>query len=95
MKSVPIIPRGKPAEVVAEEAVGEFLRLMESGAAVDEHMADQLIIYMALAKGLSTLTRPRITPHLSTSIWAVEQFLPVKFEVEGNEGEPGKVSRTR
>jgi RNA 3'-terminal phosphate cyclase (ATP) len=87
--------RGKPAEVVAEEAVGEFLRLMESGAAVDEHLADQLIIYMALAKGLSVLTTPNITPHLTTSIWVVEQFLPVKFEVEGNEGGKGKVSRIR
>lgn len=87
--------RGRPAEVVAEDAVNQFLEFLNTKTAVDKHMADQLIIYMALAKGLSSFTTSCITQHLVTSIWVVEQFLPVKFEVEGEEGEVGRVQRVR
>jgi len=46
---------------------------------------------MALAKGQSAFTTTRITNHLLTNIWVIEQFLPVKFEVKGNVGEEGMV----
>ncbi|UCE17414.1 MAG: RNA 3'-phosphate cyclase [Gemmatimonadota bacterium] len=85
--------RGRPAEEVAGSTVRQFLEFMDSGAAVDEHLADQLVIYMALAQGQSSIVTSRITQHLLTCIWVVEQFLPVKFEVEGSEGEGGKVTR--
>ena len=85
--------RGRPAEDVAEDAVRQFFEFVQTEAAIDEHLADQLIIYLALAKGLSSFSTSRITQHLLTSIWVVEQFLPVKFEVEGEEGEVGKVTR--
>lgn len=85
--------RGRPPEEVAENTVRKFLEFVDTGSAIDEYLADQLIIYMALAKGPSSFTTSRITQHLLTCIWVVEQFLPVKFEVEGNEGEVGKVVR--
>ena len=62
---------------------------MASGAAVDKHLADQLVIYMALAKGESTLIVGTITKHLLTNIWVIEQFLPVKFD---GDKETGRVS---
>jgi RNA 3'-terminal phosphate cyclase len=49
---------------------------------------------MALAKE-SSFTTSRITRHLLTNIWVVEQFLPVRFEVEGMEGEAGVVRALR
>ncbi|MFQ6092032.1 MAG: RNA 3'-terminal phosphate cyclase [bacterium] len=85
--------RGRPAEEVAESTVRQFLEFMDTGSAIDEHLADQLVIYMALAKGPSSFTTSRITQHLLTCIWVVEQFLPVKFQVEGNEGEVGRVTK--
>jgi RNA 3'-terminal phosphate cyclase len=33
----------------------------------------------------------RITRHLLTNIWVVKQFLDVRIDVEGREGEPGRV----
>ena len=87
--------RGRPAETVAEDAVQQFFDFMKTGAAVDEHLADQLIIYLALAQGVSSFTTSRITQHLLTCAWVVEQFLPVKFEVEGEEGEAGSVNRLK
>jgi RNA 3'-terminal phosphate cyclase (ATP) len=84
--------KGKPAERVAEQACIEFLRYYESGAALDQHLADQLILPMALAEGQSSLTTCRITQHLLTNIWVVEQFLKTRFRVEGEEGKQGKVT---
>jgi RNA 3'-terminal phosphate cyclase (ATP) len=83
--------RGKPAERVADEAVHEFLAHHVSGMAVDKHLADQVLIYLALAAGRSTFTTSEITQHLLTNIWVIEQFLPVKFEVGGELGQPGVV----
>lgn len=81
--------RGKPAEKVADDACSDFSRFMSSGAVVDDHLADQLVLYMALAKGRSSLITDRITKHLATNIWVIEQFLPVRFEVDKDEGRVG------
>ncbi|MBW1678282.1 MAG: RNA 3'-phosphate cyclase [Deltaproteobacteria bacterium] len=81
--------RGKPAEKVADDACSDFFKFMASGAAIDDHLADQLVLYMALAKGRSSLIAGRITKHLVTNMWVIEQFLPVKFEVDV---EAGRVS---
>jgi len=82
---------GKRAERVAEEAVREFLDYYKSGAALDKHLADQLILPMALAREPSAFTTCRITQHLLTNIWVVEQFMGEKFVVEGQEGAKGYV----
>lgn len=83
--------RGKPAEQVADEACDAFLRWWRSGAAVEMHLADQLILPLALASGPSTFTTCRLTQHLLTNAWVVQQFLPVGIEVEGDEGGPATV----
>ncbi|MGB3093458.1 MAG: RNA 3'-terminal phosphate cyclase [Candidatus Zixiibacteriota bacterium] len=84
--------RGKRAEKVAEEACDDFLQFMQSTAAIDPHLADQLIPYLALADGKSILTVSKITKHLLTNIWVVEQFLKTKISVEGEEGAKGRVT---
>lgn len=87
--------RGKPAEQVANEAVDEFLAHHESGMVVDKHLADQLLIYLALARGSSEFTTSEITQHLLTHIWVIEQFLPVSCEVKGACGQSGRVTLCR
>ncbi|MBI1987719.1 MAG: RNA 3'-phosphate cyclase [Nitrospinae bacterium] len=83
--------RGKRAEVVADEAVDDLIRYLDSGCAIEEHLADQLIPFLALAGGNSSFTTSRISQHLLTNIWVARYFLPVKFIVEGEEGSPGAV----
>jgi RNA 3'-terminal phosphate cyclase (ATP) len=78
--------RGKPAETVADEASSAFLEFMASGAAVDSHLADQLLLSMALAQGRSCFVAEAITEHLRTNIWVIEQFLSVAFEVDEPSG---------
>lgn len=83
--------RGKRAEEVADEVGDAFFSFVDRGGVIDPHLADQLIIYMALADGESSYTTTQITRHLLTNIWVVEEFLPLKFEVGGKLGEPGQV----
>lgn len=77
---------GKRAERVAEEAVRPFLKFLQSDATVDSHLADQLLLYMALAGGHSRIVTNELTAHVRTNIWLIEKFLPVQFEVEGELG---------
>ena len=83
--------RGKRAEDVADEACQMLVDFLKSDAAVEPYLADQLILSMALSKGESRFTTSRITRHLTTNIWLVQQFLPVQFEVNGAENEPGEI----
>ncbi len=71
----------KPAEKVAEEAARAFLAYQRSGGAVDRYLADQLILPLALASGASHFTTGKVTDHLHTNAWLVEQFLPVRVEI--------------
>jgi RNA 3'-phosphate cyclase len=74
-----VAERGVRAEALGE-AVGTELRAdIGSGAALDRHAADQILIYLALAGGRSSVTTRAITLHAQTAMWLIEQFLPVRF----------------
>jgi RNA 3'-terminal phosphate cyclase (ATP) len=83
--------RGKRAEEVADEAVDQLVEFMDAGGCIDPYLSDQVIPFAALAKERSVFTVSRITRHLLTNIWVVKQFLDVRIDVEGREGEPGRV----
>jgi len=83
--------RGKPAEVVADEAVDQLIEYVDSGRCVDPHLSDQLIPFLGRAKGRSVFSVSRITRHLITNVWVVQQFLDIRIDVKGREGEPGRV----
>jgi RNA 3'-phosphate cyclase len=83
--------RGKPAEQVADEVAEAYLAFLKSRTALDRHLADQILLYLALARGPSILTTEAITSHLLTNVWAIEQFFGPKFEIRGNLGEPGEI----
>ena len=78
--------RGKPAEQVGLEAANDIKKAIDSNASVDRWMADQLIIFMALATHStgepSEVRIPSLTKHAQTNIWVVEKFLPVTFNTE-------------
>lgn len=84
--------RGKPAEKVADEAVDWFNGYFEGGYALDPHLVDQTALYTAIADGESHVSASTITTHLLTNIRVIERFLPVRFDVTGEEGGPGHFS---
>lgn len=57
---------------------------MDSGATVDRYLADQLVLYAALADGVSEYPTPRLTEHVDTNLWLVESILGAKTEVSQN-----------
>jgi len=74
--------RGVPAEAVADEAVAHFVAWRDGKAPVCEHLADQLLLPMALAGGGSFVTGA-LSSHTSTNIDTIGRFLPdVRIEVE-------------
>jgi len=77
--------KGKPSEVVAEEAVAALLDHRDSGAAFDQYLADQLILPLALAGGASSYTAERVSRHLTTNAWVVERFNLARISIEGRQ----------
>ncbi len=72
--------RGLPAEQVAARVVEETRQYLESDAVVGEHLADQLLLPMALGAGGRFLTGP-LSKHSETQIWLIPQVLDVEFTV--------------
>lgn len=65
--------RGKPAEQVAREACDDFVSGLENGS-VDSHLADQLLIYAALAKGGTGFSAHEFTSHAKTNAEVLRQI---------------------
>jgi RNA 3'-terminal phosphate cyclase (ATP) len=73
--------RGKRSEEVINEVVSLVTNFLNSDAEVDYFLADQLLVYLAIA-GSGQFTTERISTHLETNIEIITKFLPVKFRIE-------------
>lgn len=85
--------RGKPAEVVAEEAVAELIAYEDAigAGAVDPHSADQILLPLALAKGRSEYTVTEVTEHLRTNSATIRAFLDREIRIDSPDDGPGRV----
>lgn len=83
--------RGKRAETVAEEACRDLLAHHGSNRPVDMHLADQLLLPMALAGGPSRIVTCRTTSHQRTNADIIGRFLPVRIDFEAVEGKGGGI----
>lgn len=74
--------KGWPAESVAKEA----LRLLEEeeDAQIDRHLADQLLLYAALAKGRTSFKTSQTTEHLKTNAYIVSLFTNRNIETKNS-----------
>ena len=71
--------RGLSREKVGKSAAEELALELASSVSVDIYLADQLIPYLAMAKG-SYSTR-EISLHTRTNIWTASHFLERKISV--------------
>ncbi|KYC41256.1 RNA 3'-phosphate cyclase [Scytonema hofmannii PCC 7110] len=76
---------GLPAEKVAEVACEEFLNFHETGAPVDEHLGDQLLLPAALASTRSEYRVAVVSNHLTTNASIIELFGLAKVTVDEEE----------
>ncbi len=77
--------RGRPAEEVAKEAVEATRAWLMAEVPVDEYLAEQLLLPLALAGGGSfRTTKPSL--HSTTNLAIIQRFLPVpiRFEQESD-----------
>ena len=74
----------KSAEKVGEEAAQRLVEEIESGAAVDGHLADQLAVWAALAQGESRYLASRATAHLKSAAAVTEEMLGAGFTITGD-----------
>lgn len=77
--------RGRPSAQVVEEAARHARELLESGAAADRFLADQMMMYFAMAGG-GSLTAPCLSNHATSNMAVIEKFLPVRFSTDPEEG---------
>jgi RNA 3'-terminal phosphate cyclase (ATP) len=77
--------RGKPAEKVASEVADEVEAYLSAGVPVGQHMADQLLLPMAMGEGGVFVTLAP-TPHTTTQIATIRAFLERDVGVRPLEG---------
>jgi RNA 3'-terminal phosphate cyclase (ATP) len=73
--------RGVPAEEVAARALREMRRYLDAGVPVGEHLADQLLLPLALAGAGAFATLP-LSLHATTQIDLIPRFLDVRIGVK-------------
>jgi RNA 3'-phosphate cyclase len=86
--------RGKPAERVADECVDAMEAFLETDAAIDQYLADQLLIPLSLAHSPSQVYTTQVTQHLLTNAEVIRRFLPVHIDIQGIPGNPGVINIT-
>jgi RNA 3'-terminal phosphate cyclase (ATP) len=83
--------RSAAPEEVGSKAAKALADFMESPGALDEHLADQILLPAALlaagrlgasSPGTTRFTAARLTPHLRVTAALVEEFLPVRVELK-------------
>lgn len=75
--------KGRRAEDVGAAAADRLLNLLKSDAAVDIHLADNLIPLMALCGG--EIKTEKITGHIRSNIYVCEKFLGAGFRINEKE----------
>lgn len=83
--------RGKPAEKVGAEAAESLIAQLKTGATVDLHTADSLILWCSLAEGESSFATSKLTPHTETAIELANIITDAKFKVDGDLGNPARI----
>lgn len=76
--------RGRRSEAIAEFVVSSLREDLAAGATVDRHLADQIILFAALAGGETRYRIPAMTDHVESNLWLVETILGARTAREGS-----------
>jgi RNA 3'-terminal phosphate cyclase (ATP) len=76
--------KGYPAEDVADDALDELEDFLEAGVPVGEHLADQLLLPMAIAGGGRYRTLAPLSAHATTNIETIGAFLDLPIRIDGD-----------
>ena len=74
---------GRTSEEIGRHVARSLIEDLATSATVDRFLADQLIVFAALAHGTSEFVIPRSTDHIRTNLWMVEKILGAKAILKG------------
>ena len=83
--------RGKPAEKVGSEAAHSLMEQLRTGATVDYHTADHMILPCSISRGESIFKTSRLSLHTLTAIKLAEMIVGAEFQIDKNTGESGTI----
>jgi RNA 3'-terminal phosphate cyclase (ATP) len=89
-----IVGDGGTAEQAADVAVEDLFAYLPTYAVLDKYLADQLLIYAALADGESKLATCELTAHALTTTELIRHFLPIRTRLQGLPGQKGEIGVT-
>ncbi len=75
---------GRSSESIGRYVAQSLIEDIKTGAAVDRYIADHLILYAGLAEGTTRYLIPRVTEHVETNLWLIEELLSAKTKISGN-----------
>lgn len=76
--------QGRSSESIGGYVARTFGEDLKTAAATDRYAADQLIIFAGLADGITRYSIPRVTDHVETNLWLIEEFLGATTRVDCN-----------
>ncbi len=74
---------GRRSEKIGQFVAAGLLEDLATPATTDRHLADQLIVYAALAGGTTRYVIPRATDHVESNLWLAEKILGAKSDRRG------------
>jgi RNA 3'-terminal phosphate cyclase (ATP) len=75
---------GRRSETIAEFVAAALMEDIKTEAATDRYLADQLILFAALARGRTNYSIPRPTEHVESNLWLAEKILGAKTRRKEN-----------
>lgn len=84
--------KGERAENVGRKAAEQIVREIKTGMAIDSHLCDMIVPYLAIASGDSKIGITEITSHLVTNLWTTNQILDTSYTLNADIGKPGILS---
>ena len=75
----------KTIDTISTKVMEDLAKELEHGGCVDEYLQDQLTVFQALAKGISTIkSSDAPSLHTKTTRWVCEKLLGVSFDGDGH-----------
>lgn len=74
---------GKPAERVGQEAARALVKELRAPGALDSHLADQMVVWLAVAEGPSEFTTGEASEHLRSAVEVARAVAGATFVIEG------------
>jgi RNA 3'-phosphate cyclase len=74
--------RGISSEEIGKNVVNNLLSEINSKTTIDSYAFDQILPYMAIAKGESKCIVKEISNHAQTNMWLIKQFLETDFQAK-------------